>query len=147
MWRHPDYERLTGRAAPATAEPAPPEPQGETLFEAERSQGAERLRVSFENYEGHPFVRLQVWARNAVGDWWPKPGKCVSIRLREVSGLVEALEQVEERAQYPTSELRQARPRATPGAGGGPPNCGRAGRGPWRGRQRPPGADAGRAAR
>jgi hypothetical protein len=115
MWRNPKYYP----AAPATAEPAPPEPAGETLIEFERNRGAERLRVSLEEYQGHEYVRLQVWARGPSGDWWPVKGKCVTVKLREVDGLVAALRQVEGRADHQASGLQQGRARAVSGLGVG----------------------------
>jgi hypothetical protein len=117
MWRNPKYYP----AAPATAEPAPPEPAGETLIEFERNRGAERLRVSLEEYQGHEYVRLQVWARGPSGDWWPVKGKCVTVKLREVDGLVAALRQVEGRADHQASGLQQGRARAVSGLGVGGP--------------------------
>ncbi len=90
MYIHPRYAELTGHSPPGFT--SPPEPPGTTLATFERNQGAERLRVSSEEYQGHPFVRLAVWSRNPdTGHWWPMKGKSVSIRMRELPELVDAL--------------------------------------------------------
>lgn len=120
MWTNPRYRELTGRPAPGSASTAEaPEPAGETIFESTRNQGGERLRVSLETYQGHAFIRAQVWARNDAGDWWPTKGKCVTFRLRELPELIEALGRVaagvtdREPAPMPRAEADD-RPRYVP---------------------------------
>ena len=117
MWvsdRHPDRARLLAHASGVEA---PPEPAGETLFTSERNQGAEQLRVSLEEYQGHDFVRAQVWTRNAAGDFWPAKGRCVTFKLRELPALAEALSRVatgqNEAVQAPTPRPEPPRPPGT----------------------------------
>ncbi len=70
----------------------PPDP-GEVLAEAPRGDGS-RLRVSWREYEGHPFVTIAVWG----ADGWPVKGKQVSVRVGEFAPVLEALIIAAERA-------------------------------------------------
>jgi hypothetical protein len=70
----------------------PPDP-GEVLAEAPRGDGS-RLRVSWREYEGHPFVTIAVWG----ADGWPVRGKQVSVRVGELGAVLEALILAAERA-------------------------------------------------
>lgn len=83
MWinpNHPDPPRP----------PDPPQENGDRLATFER-HGGEELRVSLAEFNGHPFVSLRVWAPSQDGQLWPVRGKGVSVKLREVAGLAEAL--------------------------------------------------------
>jgi hypothetical protein len=82
MWTRPGYT--------PPSQPAPPRVQGERLACFERPKG-ERLVVTLEEYNGHEFVRLQVWAPGSDGRDWPVKGKCVTVKLREAPLLSEAL--------------------------------------------------------
>lgn len=88
MWvspNHPNPPRLSG----------PPREQGERLATFPRGDG-EELRVNLAEYNGYPYLALRVWTAGPGGQWWPVKGKGVSIRLREVAGLAEALTAVAE---------------------------------------------------
>jgi hypothetical protein len=99
--KRPDYERLRARAQGATI---PPEPAGRTLFEADRLDGDERLRVSLEEFNGYPFVRVAVWVRNERGAWWPAKNRNVSLKRREVAGIAEALAGVVDQLGLPPDQ-------------------------------------------
>src|SRR5690348_455448 len=89
--RHPDRERLLAR--PAGDGPSPPEPSGEilaTLTRRSREGPDQELRVSLEEYNGHPFLRLQLWDRGR-GGWWPLKGKAISVRMDEARAVAEVL--------------------------------------------------------
>lgn len=91
MWRNPKhYPPGGGDQQPA---PEPIEPSGTTLAEFPRGQG-EKLRVSLESYNGHPFVRLQCWEVGTAGRWWPIRGKSVTVKVRECGRLAEVLADV-----------------------------------------------------
>jgi hypothetical protein len=52
---------------------------------------AEELRVSLDEYEEHPFVSIRVWAQGRDGQWWPVRGKGVTVRVRELGQVINAL--------------------------------------------------------
>ncbi len=80
---HPDRERLL-------AKPEPVAPRGTKLAAIPRGTH-EELRVSLDEYEGHPFVSLRMWARAADGPWLPVRGKGCTVRLRELEAVADAL--------------------------------------------------------
>ena len=64
---HPDYERLKDRATIA-APTGPPSPTGELLasFTRPSREGQDcELRLVLDEYEGHPYLSLRVWQREA----------------------------------------------------------------------------------
>lgn len=80
------------RKDPSTV-PTPPEPTGEPICHFDRDRGEKRLEVRLQEYEGHPFVSVRVWARGQDGALWPtKSG--LSIRMRELPELVQALQEL-----------------------------------------------------
>ena len=83
MWINPNHPDPP-RQAP------PPQETGDRLATFER-HGGEELRVTLAEFNGHPFVSLRVWAPGPDGQLWPVRGKGVSVKLREVAGLAEAL--------------------------------------------------------
>src|SRR5689334_143522 len=88
MWvspNHPERERLLFRQSAA-----PPDPTGRPLATLQRGRG-EELRVSLDEFEGHPFVSLRVWAPGPTGELWPVRGKGVSVRVRELLDVADAL--------------------------------------------------------
>jgi len=88
VWRHPNYEALTGKAAAQ----GPPDPEGEELFASDRKEGSERLRVSLESYKGFPYVRIQVWNRDRrTNALWPTR-HCVSLRIADLPDIIAVLE-------------------------------------------------------
>lgn len=54
----------------------------------------QEFRVALDYYDGHPFVRLQVWAEGTKG-WYPLKDKMATIRSRELSEAIEALQRAE----------------------------------------------------
>jgi len=107
--RHPDYDRLKARASGVEASaPAPPAETGQRLAVFPRGEGVE-MRVSLAEYEGHPYIALRVWERNAAGEWWPVKGKGCSLRLSEAGPLAEALG----RLDVPTPRPEPPRPPGT----------------------------------
>jgi hypothetical protein len=83
MWINPNHPN------PPRQADAPRE-NGDRLVTFER-HGGEELRVSLAEFNGHPFVSLRVWAPGQDGQLWPVRGKGISVKLREVAGLAEAL--------------------------------------------------------
>ena len=70
--------------------PTPPQEQGERLACFDRAKG-EQLRVTLETFNGYPFVRLAVWAAGNDGQVWPVKGRAVTLKMRELGPLAEAL--------------------------------------------------------
>lgn len=89
---------------------SPPQDTGRrlaTLPREERGQRAE-LRVSWAEYEGRPYVSLRVWTFDDVGAAWPtKVG--VTVRLRELPAVAEALAEALELAERHAGERRARR--------------------------------------
>lgn len=84
--------QLGGERAPETpaARPAPVD-RGERLATFPRTD-AEELRVTWDQYDGRPYLSLRVWTRNAAGAWWPDKAKGCTVRLRELATFAEAVE-------------------------------------------------------
>ncbi len=93
---HPDRERLL-------AKPEPVAPRGTKLVAIPRGTH-EELRVSLDEYEGHPFVSLRVWARATDGPWLPVAGKGCSVRLRELAEVADALREAINVAGVPNAK-------------------------------------------
>jgi hypothetical protein len=127
MWTNPRYRELTGREPPghatAEAQAGPPAPTGTLLaaFPRKGPDGVEQeLRIVLDAYEGHEYIAVRLWQRDASGAWWPMKGKGLSIRLGEAQGVAVALQQaldlVGQQAGTPPPErpAREAPPRARP---------------------------------
>lgn len=96
-----------------TDDRTPIEVRGETLAKFKRQDRGkpERvLRVSWEEFEGHPFVRLAVWAEAKAGGYVPLKGG-VSVRLSELAGVAGALQEALSRAR---AARQSSRPPARP---------------------------------
>jgi hypothetical protein len=114
MWVSPNHPNPPRR-------PDAPRENGERLATFAR-HGGEELRVSLAEFNGHPFISLRVWAPGPDGQLLPVRGKGVSVKLREVAGLAEALaavagqlDQVGGEGQAPgPQEPRPERPRTAP---------------------------------
>jgi len=92
---HPDFARLTG------SQDAEPESNGRKLASIPRGTH-EELRVTLDEYEGHPYVQLRAWERGA-GGWFPTR-KGVTVRLRELEAVAEALREALEVAGVPDAK-------------------------------------------
>ncbi|MBV8611466.1 MAG: hypothetical protein JO034_28985 [Singulisphaera sp.] len=90
---------LRGRAAhlrsqlpppPTAGGGGPPQDLGHRLLTLPRGQD-EELRLSLDAYEGHPFLNVRIWTRDADGrGWWPSK-RGVTFKLRELADVAEAL--------------------------------------------------------
>lgn len=74
-----------------------PKESGERNATFERGD-SEELRVCYDEFKGHPYVSLRVWARNPKGDWWPDRARGCSIRIRELEAFADAIGVAIERA-------------------------------------------------
>lgn len=87
----------------------------------------QEVRITLDDYQGSPFVRLALWARTVSG-WMPLKGRFATVRRGELAETLEAL-------QAATREIgAEPEPRTRPET---PPKAGRSGRG------RKAGAEAG----
>ncbi len=87
MWISPNHP------SPPPA-PAPPKAHGRALASIPRGDGSAELRISLEEFKGHPYVAVGVWERGRRGGWSQAKGKCLSVRLGEVAAVIQALQQV-----------------------------------------------------
>jgi hypothetical protein len=99
-WVNPRFKELTGKEPPrpfeerqaGTAEP--PAERGQrlaTLKRQNRDKPDEELRVSLDQYQGHDFISVRLWAHDPKSGFWPVKGKGISIRLREAEAVSAAL--------------------------------------------------------
>lgn len=77
-------------AHPARQHPAAPEDTGQRLATWPRGEGTE-LRVSWQTYEGHPYLSLRVWKQGEGGGWWPVKDRSLTVKVRELADLAEAV--------------------------------------------------------
>ena len=89
--RHPRHADLTGRSALPS-----PGPSGDVLATLDRGRSGDALIVALDEYEGHPFVSLRVWASGEGGARFPTK-KGLSIRVAELGRVIAALQEAEAR--------------------------------------------------
>lgn len=124
MWINPKYADRYPNAEHGDDRPTatPPAEQGRRLATFERKgRGDERseLRVSLDEYQGHPYISVRVWTYDVrVDGWWPSR-KGVSVRLSEASGVADTLNEAVEKVGDQADRSR-AKP-IDRGEQGGPP--------------------------
>jgi hypothetical protein len=110
---------------------APPEERGRRLVTLPRGKG-EEIRITWDCYEGRPYLSLRLWSQDDNGGWWPtKVG--FTVRIRELADVAcafaEALDLAEEhlgsrppqRSQRPAGDGRQRwHPSSLPGVSAEP---------------------------
>jgi len=107
-------------ALPDRQRQRPPEERGKrlaTLPRNDRGQPAE-LRITWDEYEGHPYLSLRLWRADDNGDFWPtKTG--ATVRLRELPEVAEALASALDLAEQHTRTRAgpESRHRSGPPAG------------------------------
>jgi hypothetical protein len=69
----------------------PPEETGRRLATCERGD-LEELRIVWQEYQGHPFVNVRLWARGVDGGWYPDPRRGVALKRRELLACAHALD-------------------------------------------------------
>lgn len=74
-----------------------PVERGERLATIARSD-SEELRVTWDAYEGRPYLSLRFWTRGADGQWWPEKAKGLTVRRHELATFAEGVERALERA-------------------------------------------------
>lgn len=76
-------------AAPVAVKQAPVD-NGERLGTIPRSD-SEELRVSWGEYQGHHFLNLRVWVKDAHDQWWPDKTKGCTVRPRDLPQFADAI--------------------------------------------------------
>jgi len=108
VWKNPKYYGPdANRAGPAGAPDAqaPPAENGRRLatFDRKGPKGERaELRVSLDEYQGHPYISVRLWTIATWGDggWFPTR-KGISIRLGEAEGVAAALAEAVELVGVP----------------------------------------------
>lgn len=91
MWRNPKYADQAARQAPAAETPRETGRRLVALPRSRRGGPDEELRVSLDEYQGHPYISVRLWTQDArSGAWWPSK-KGVSVRLAEAEDVADAL--------------------------------------------------------
>ncbi len=86
----------------------PPTENGERLATLERGDD-EQVRINWATYEGHPYVSFRLWTRDQLGQWWPDKARGITVRLREIDQVVEALTSASDLAEVYRSLPQPAR--------------------------------------
>lgn len=68
----------------------PSEETGKRLATLPRNDGAEEVRISLDEFNGHKYISLRLWFTDDRGNWWPTK-KGVTIRPRELAEVLKAL--------------------------------------------------------
>jgi hypothetical protein len=84
-----DKARALRQHLPQRRSGAPPEERGRRLATLPRGKG-EEIRITWDSYEGRPYLSLRVWNQDDNGGWWPtKVG--FTVRLRELPEVAAAI--------------------------------------------------------
>jgi hypothetical protein len=82
---------------------SPPVESGTRLATIDRGPD-EQLRIVWAEYDGHPYVGIRLWTADRLGRWWPDRTRGLSVRIRELGQVAEAIAAAIDRAE----ELRAA---------------------------------------
>lgn len=99
----------------------PPPEQGRRLAMIPRPKDDEEIRISWAEYEGHPYLAIRFWRKGDDGQFWPDKHRGFSVRLRELPDVAEAIGEALELADRHLAErsrqpARSAPARPQPGA-------------------------------
>lgn len=67
-----------------------PEDSGIRLATFPRPEG--ELRFTWNEYEGKPYLRFQLWSKSDDGSFWPVKGSGLSIKLKDLPDLAEGVQ-------------------------------------------------------
>ena len=92
---------------------APPEERGRRLATLPRGKG-EEIRITWDSYEGRPYLSLRVWNQDDHGGWWPtKVG--FTVRLRELPDVAAAIAEAVDLAEAHLASRPQQQPQRRAG--------------------------------
>jgi len=83
-------QRLRG-ALPPRRQSTPPAEQGRRLATLPRPRDDAEIRLSWCEYDGHPYLSIRVWVKGDDGQWWPDKHRGFSVRLRELPEVADAI--------------------------------------------------------
>lgn len=81
-----------------SSQASPPPETGERLLTIDRGPG-EELRIVWAEYRGSPYVGLRIWTKDRRGRWWPDRTRGMSVRIRELGQVAEAISIAIDRAE------------------------------------------------
>jgi len=90
-----DMSALTEKAntlrnqLPKNGHGTPPQDTGVRLATFQRQEG--ELRLSWNVYEGKPYLRFQLWSKSDDGSFWPVKGQGFTIKVKELPDLGEGV--------------------------------------------------------
>jgi hypothetical protein len=79
------------QALPDRRPATPPAEQGQRLATIPRPKDDAEIRLSWCEYEGHPYLAIRFWVRGDDGQFWPDKHRGFSVRLRELADVAEAI--------------------------------------------------------
>jgi hypothetical protein len=85
-------------ALPPRRTATPPQENGKRIGNIDRSAD-EQIRINWSEYEGKPYVSIRMWRRGDDGQHWPDGKRGISIRVRELPNLAEAIAEALELAE------------------------------------------------
>jgi Transcriptional Coactivator p15 (PC4) len=70
---------------------SPPAETGTRIGTLDRGPD-EQVRINWSTYNGSPYLSLRLWTRDRrTGHWWPDSKRGLSIRIRELGQVAEAI--------------------------------------------------------
>lgn len=96
---------------PERRQATPPPEQGRRLATIQRPKDDAEIRLSWCEYEGHPYLSIRVWTRGKDGQWWPDKHRGFSVRLRELPTVAEAVAEALELADQHLDQAGRPQPR------------------------------------
>lgn len=69
---------------------SPPAETGQRIATLDRGPD-EQVRINWSEYESHAYISLRMWTRDRRGQWWPDSRRGLSIRIRELGQVAEAI--------------------------------------------------------
>lgn len=54
--------------------------------------GHEELRLTLQEYEGHPFLNVRLWTLDPRGGWHPDKARGIALRVRELHAMRDGLD-------------------------------------------------------
>jgi len=85
-----DENRAAAQRLRAALDPAAGAERGTRLAMVRRGEGKE-LRVTLTEWQGEGHVGLRLWRRDSRGRWFPDPRRGLTLHVRELPDVLDAL--------------------------------------------------------